>query len=269
MTMLLTLCAGSLASRVSGRQEPPPELLDLPRFAIRELQLHGLNLPASLLAGWSLEDLDKLRDRADRAACPCLVLVEDNSLPLGSPSPAVREQARERLARLAVAGNRLGCNAVALRCDMKDSDDVLDLAAEEIRAAMGRVERLELNVLITPGEGLTAIPDRLTDLIKRIGGFRIGSLPTFEHAAAHGDAVETLRKLAPYAGAVHATVRGFEQSGEHVGYDLAACVQAIRSVGFANTLAIDYVGKKGPLPKVMETLERAREALQAAIDADD
>jgi len=267
--MLLTLASRSLASQMSAAGDGKPfpgklTMLELPDFAIRQLQLRGLNVPASMFAGWSLQDLDRLRDRADKAGCPCLVLIEDTPLELGHADPQRRDAAAERVRRLAAAAHRLSCNALALACDGPDDDDTFDLAAEEIRNLMPRVERMELNILLAPHEGLTFSPDRLTDLIKRIGGFRIGSLPSFGHAAATGDPIGTLRKLAPYAGAVQATIEGFTPGGKHRGPDLAECVEAIRSVGFLNTLAIDYVGKKDPIQQI----EKARAILQNAIDAE-
>jgi hypothetical protein len=243
--MLLTLATRSLAGQISSTRESGsgPTLLELPEFARGQLQLRGLNVPASMLAGWSLQEMDRLRDAADKAGCPCLVLIEDTPLSFGHADPARR---------------------LAIACEGPDTDEVLERVATETKTAMPAVERLELNVLIAPHEGLTFAPDRLTDLIKRIGGFRIGSLPNFGHAAATGDPVGTLRKLAPYAGAVHATIDGFNKKGNHSPYDLAECVTAIRSVGFVNTLAIDYAGKADPL----DVIERARVVLQEAIDAD-
>ncbi len=268
MTMLLTLATRSLASMVatSTKRKPRPNdltMLDLPDFAIRHLELRGLNVPASMLSGWGLGDLDPLRDRADKAGCPCLVLIEDNPLPLGAPSPERRRKAADRIRTLAVAAHRLSCNALAISCKAADSDDALELVANEIREVIPSVERMEINLLIAPFDGLTFSPDRLTDLIKRIGGFRIGTLPDFGHAAKTENAVETLRKLAPYAGAVHATIQDFNEAGEHPAYDLAECVAAIRSVGFLNTLAIDHVGSGDPIAAV----DRARAVLQEAIDA--
>jgi hypothetical protein len=262
MTMLLTLSAGSVATLLQADGEDRMTVLDLPAFTIRTLELRGLNLPASMLAGWSLQDLDQLRDRADKAACPCLVLVEDQPLPFADPDARVRAAARDRVHRLAAAAHRLGCNALGIRCDAPDTEEAFDRVCTELKASMPRVERLELNLLLAPGIGLTATPERLTDMIKRVGGFRIGSLPDFGHAAREGNPTEVLRKLAPYAGAVHATIRGFDAKGAHQGYDLAECVRAIRSVGFVNTLAIDYVGKKDPV----RNIEQARQVLQLAID---
>ena len=84
------------------------------------------------------------------------------------------------------------------------------------------------------------------------------------HAAASGSMIETLRKLAPYAGAIHATVADFTKKGAHKAYDLAECVQSIRSVGFLNTLAIDFVGTGDPIAGI----EAARVLLQEGIEAD-
>ena len=264
--MLLTLCSGSLRSRVSANGKGGMTMFDLPAFVIKQLRLHGLNVPASMLAGWTLEDLDKLRDRADKASCPCLVLIEDSPLPLGDADVRVRQNAAKRVQRLALAANRLGCNAIALRCEAPDASDAFDTVADEIRALMPSVEKQELNVLLSPCAGLTQTTERLTSLIKRIGGFRIGSLPSFEAAATagQGDPTESLRKLAPYAGAIHATVQGFNKKGTHKSYDLTQCVSIIRSVGFLNTLAIDYIGDADPVPNI----EMARDILQKAIDSE-
>lgn len=261
MSILLTLATGSLARTLSPNGEEGMTLLDLPVYASRQLQLRGLNVPASMLAGWSLEALDRLRDRADKASCPCLVLVEDTGLKLAGPEP-VRTEAAQRVRRLATAANRLGCNAISLCFDAPDTDEAFDEVATQLKALMPSLERLELNVLIAPHKGLTMSPNRLTDLIKRVGGFRIGSLPSFGHAAETGETVETLRKLAPYAGAVHATILDFTKAGKHKGYDLAECVRAIRSVGFLNTLAIDFIGEGDPV----EAIETARQQLEAALE---
>jgi hypothetical protein len=264
--MLLTLASRSLDSLMteSGDGDASMTILDVPEYAIRHLELRGINVPASAFAGWSLSDLDQLRDRADKVGCPCLVLIEDTALPFGRDDEAAADEAADRVRRLAAAAHRLGCNALAISCDAPSSDDAFEVAAAQVKAVMPAVERLELNLLIAPHEGLTHDPDRLTELIKRVGGFRIGSLPSFGHAAATGDVIGTLRKLAPYAGSVQATVEHVTRTGKHKGYDLVKCIEAIRSVGFVNTVAIDYVGQKDPI----EQIDMARQILSEAIEAE-
>ncbi|HWB19628.1 MAG TPA: hypothetical protein VG711_04950 [Phycisphaerales bacterium] len=263
--MLLTLSAGSFRSRLSRNGSGGMRVVDLPTFTIRELKLHGLNIPVSLLKGWSTDQLEQLRDAADKASCPCLVLIEDTPLVMGSTDPQIKSKTSDRVKTLALAANKLGCNSLALKIDAPDSKESFDRVVIEIKSLMPSIEKRELNALIAPGKGLTESTERLTELIKKVGGFRIGSLPSFGDAArvGEGDPVEALRKLAPYAGSIQATVEGFNKKGAHKSYDLAACVSAIRNVGFLNTLAIDYTGDDDELKGIAQ----AREILQAAIDA--
>ncbi|MCH7547541.1 MAG: hypothetical protein IID30_14160 [Planctomycetes bacterium] len=263
MSILLTLASGSLGRSLSSNGEDAMTLMEVPVFASRHLLLRGLNIKASMLSGWGLDDLDRLRDQADKVSCPCLVLIEDIPL-LMAGTETEREDAAQRVKSLSIAANRLGCNAISLSFEAPDTDEAFDLVSTELKAVMPAIERLELNVLLAPHDGLTKSPDRLTDLIKCVGGFRIGSMPNFGHAAASGNAVETLRKLAPYAGAIHATITGFNRKGVHKGYDLVECVKAIRSVGFLNTLAIDFVGDGDPV----KNIETARAQLQSALEED-
>lgn len=258
--MLLTLAVSSLRSLLSAKGSLT--LLSTPDFVMKELGLRGMNIPSSMLAGWSLRDLDGLRDAADKAGCPCLVLVDDSPICFVG-SPKQQAAARDRVANLAAAANRLGCNAISVLVEAGHTNDDLELSAQGLKQAMGQIERFETNLLIAPYQGLTENAASLTELIKRIGGFRIGSLPSFEQANASGDLQGALRKLAPYAGAMHASVRGFDKAGKHRDYDLVACVEAVLSVGYVNTLAIEYIGNGDPIGSI----EQARSILDQAIEA--
>jgi len=259
--IVLTLSIGSLRNLIAASDPRCPNLRAIPGFASRTFGSRGLNVPASMLAGLAAGEFERLRDGADRAGCPYVVLVEDRPLPFGDPDPDRSAAAEERLARLAAAADRLGCRDVAIRCESPDTDDALERTAAALKSCMGEVDRHDLNVLLAPHEGLTDDPDRLAALIKRVGGFRIGSLPSFGHAHARGDAEKTLRKLAPYADSIDATVVGFDAAGSHQPFDLAACLAAVRGVGYVNTLALDFVGPGDPIA----ALERARAILEPLI----
>lgn len=260
MSILLTLSVRSLNKLLTAKGDKALSLMDVPQFVMTELRLHGLNLQASTLAGWSLPRLDRLRDSADKAGCPCLVLIEDVPQPL--TNPAAHDEIAERVRKLTIGAGRLGCSAVALACNGSDTDEGFDHAASAIKSLMPIMDKAQINLLLMPHEGLTRSPDRLTSLIKRVGGFRIGTLAEFGHAADTGEFVANLRRLAPYAGAILATVRGFGKTGAHKGYALEEGINAVSSVGYVNTVAIDYTGGPDPLGNI----EKARVAMQAAID---
>lgn len=300
--MLLTLTASCLRPLLVPGPEGRPELslLDLPDFARHTLGLHGLYISTDLLAGADRSKLEHLRENADKAGCACLLLVEPEPQPFGDPSDDKGEAAIERIRRVVQAAHILGCSAVAVRCAGPDDPDVFDMTAERLKDAVGRAERLELNVLLSPTPGLTQSPDRVTEMIKRVGGFRVGTFPDFEAAAAVPDPAGYLRRLTPYASAVTASTSEFtepkaekpkrkprkapaaqapeesepgeqtpppepeEPPLEHRPYELEPLVRAVKSVGYDGTLGLDYRGGGDPKLGVL----RSRRAIEAILKAE-
>ncbi|MBL8747032.1 MAG: hypothetical protein JNK58_11845 [Phycisphaerae bacterium] len=256
--MLLTLSAKSVwnADRTPGKGVSPA---DLPTWARNELGVHGLTLQTSLLAGWEMNQFDRLRDNADKAGAPCLVLVEDKPLALADPDESTANAAIDRAERVLRVANRLGCSSVAISLHDASSKASIEVITPRLKSVLSRAERLELNLLIAPAPGLTDTPEKLTGLIRKVGGFRIGSFPDFEAASKSSDPIAYLRSLAPYAACVSATVLGFDAKGKHKGYDLGAFLEAIQSVGFEQALTLDFRGKGDPIPTLL--------AAKAAIDS--
>jgi sugar phosphate isomerase/epimerase len=243
----------------------PLALTDLPRFTRDQLNLFGLNIATAMLVGADFERLDALREAADKASCPCLVLVESEPQPFADPEDDVGDAAVDRMVRVAKAAHRLGCNAAAVAVSGPDDEDSMAYAAERLKQALQTADRLEINLLLMSHPGLTAKPDRVTDLIKKVGGFRIGTFPDFQTASKAEDPSYFLRRLTPYAAGVTASSVGFKESKKegvvHDSYDLGEYAKVVASVGYTGTLAIDYRGKGDPA----EGIEHTRTMLEAAV----
>ena len=206
--MLLTLTARSLASRLNARGTSALPMGELPKYVFQQTALRGLVLDTSLLKGWGLDALDSLRTQADQAGCPCLLLRETTPITSGLPSGAAFDKTVKRVELVARAASRLGCNALALRPESRSKapdQREFELHTAFFRRVLDIVDRLELNVLIEPATGWLGEPQWLVDLVKKVGGFRIGTMPTFEAAFRTPDCAVTLRQTAPYAGAVIAS----------------------------------------------------------------
>lgn len=262
--ILLTLSAGSLQSLVDSGDIA---FEAIPEFAIREFDLRGLNVPASMFKGRPIEVYDLLRDNADKVGCPVLILIEENPLKFAFETDEERDATLERVGRLSVAANRLGCNSLAVCCKAcADDEDIFELTADGLKEVIGRIESYDLNLLVAPCDGLTDEPDRLTDLIKRVGGFRIGSFPSFAHAQSTKDPKETLRKLAPYAGGIEVTVRSAK--GGKTTIDALDAVESILNVGYLNTIAIRFEGKGDPVETIRSARQQLAESLGQVDDED-
>ncbi|MEL6497171.1 MAG: hypothetical protein AAFQ31_01415 [Planctomycetota bacterium] len=204
--MLLTLHAASLRPMLApSRGKPKLALTDLPRFARQDLDMHGLNLTTDLLKGATRKVLEDLRERADKERCACLLLIEPEPLKLADESDKVGGAGVERAKRVLNAASILGCNAAAISVDSPDEDDFVDFAADRFRQIVETADKLDMNILVAPREGLTHKPERVTELIKKVGGFRVGTFPDFESAMQADDPSAYLRKLVPYASVVCAT----------------------------------------------------------------
>lgn len=184
-------------------------LPEVPRFIRDEFGLNGMALTADLLAGMNRTGLETLRERCDRAGCACLLLVEPTPLALGSLDESIAEKACDRLDRVLHAGRFLGTNSVAFTPSSTGDEDEMDFTAEAIKRAMGLAEKHEMNLLISPAPGMTATSNDVTSLLKRVGGFRVGTLPDFQYASTFADPSVYLKKVCPYASAISASMLDF------------------------------------------------------------
>ena len=260
--MLLTLSARSLSPLLEGKK-PKLDLNALPQFTRDEFGLHGLNLQTKYLAGWEIDAIDRLRDQADKIGCPWLNLIEEQAHPLGVDDDKKLAAALDRLDRVLRVAHRLGCSGVAIGVEHKRGEDEAgaERVAEQLREVLTRAERLEMNLLLAPQPGLTETPERLTALIRKVGGFRIGSLPDFEAASLSGDPASYLRSLTPYASAVTAATTKFVKD-KHTGFDLSTCIDAIKSVGFEGTLSLEYRGQGDPVEAILATKQAVEQGLE-------
>lgn len=208
--MLFCLNVNSIRDALKRRGAKALSVEDLPRYAQEQTGLHAMTMATDLLAGASRDTLTRIRENGDRVGCACLLLSQTEPLAFGDPRPKAGDEAVLRMTKVVEAASLLGCNSASLAITAKDDDDTLELVASRMRRVLERADRLEIMVLIRPEKGLTQDAERLTELVKVIGGFRIGTMPDFEAAVASGDPVHYLKRLTPYASVVNASTLGFK-----------------------------------------------------------
>ncbi|MFY7895233.1 MAG: TIM barrel protein [Phycisphaerales bacterium] len=186
-------------------KKPALDMLDLPRHAREVLGLSGLTLSTDLLAGADRARLEAIRERVDRAGAACLLLVEYDPQNFGSTKDADVTAATTRARKVVEAAQILGCSAAAIKVAAPDDDAALVRVAAALKPVVERAEKLDINLLISPHDGLTSKSERVTELLKKVGGFRIGTYPDFQSAAGSSKPVDYLHRLTPYATGVCAT----------------------------------------------------------------
>jgi len=300
--MMFSLNPNSIRDVLKRRGSRAVRVIELPKYTIDQFGLRALNLTTELLKGMSPDDLAEIRDAGDRVGCACLLLSQGAPIGVGEKDASKNDQAVDRIRRIIRAAGILGCNSVSIRLKGKDTDEVFDRSAETMKRALETADKAEMNLLIEPSEGLTEDPERLTDLVKAIGGFRIGTMPDFEAAARSGDPIVYLKRLTPYAAVVNASTLAFtlpdpekgdagaperdedaapggleELAAElegmmdapppvHEGFDLNALVGAISAVGFDGNIALDYRGEEDGTLGVLHAKDAIEAALRAAAE---
>jgi sugar phosphate isomerase/epimerase len=206
--MILTLnakCLRPMLAPAGKGKKTALELFDIPKFARETLGLSGLTLSTDLLIGADRAKLDAIRERADRVGCACLLLVESEPQPFGHADQAKSQAAIQRMTKVVEAAHLLGCSAAAVKVQAPDDESKILAVAAAMKHVVTRAEKLDISLLISPHTGMTSKPERVTELLKKIGGFRIGTFPDFLSAAEAANPTEYLHRLTPYASAVCAT----------------------------------------------------------------
>jgi hypothetical protein len=190
--------------------KPALALTDLPNYTREVLGLRGLSLSTDLLVGADRKMLDTLRERGDKAGCACLTLVEPPSIKINATSEAATAAIMDRMSRVVQAAQILGCSSAAFHVEGVATEKDREIAAARLKQIVQRGEKLDVNILLGPSANAAIEPDMLTDVLKRVGGFRVGTFPDFESASKAKDPLTYLRRLSPYASAVCAATMGFE-----------------------------------------------------------
>jgi hypothetical protein len=192
--------------------KPALALADLPHYTREVLGLRGLCLTTDLLVGADRRMLDSMRERGDKAGCACLTLVEPPTLKITSPDESTAAATLERMAKVIQAAQILGCSSAAFHIEGITTEKERETAAFRLKQIVQRGEKLDVNILLGPAPGSNPWiePDMLTDVLKRVGGFRVGTFPDFETASKAKDPLTYLRRLSPYASAVCAATLAFE-----------------------------------------------------------
>lgn len=190
--------------------KPALALTDLPNYTREVLGLRGLSLSTDLLVGADRKMLDTLRERGDKAGCACLTLVEPPSLKINATSETAVAGIIDRMSRVVQAAQILGCSSAAFHVEGVTTEKDREIAAGRLKQIVQRGEKLDVNILLGPAPGTAIEPDMLTDVLKRVGGFRVGTFPDFESASKAKDPLTYLRRLSPYASAVCAATVAFE-----------------------------------------------------------
>lgn len=161
----------------------------------------------------------------------------------------------EKASRLLAAKNHhkwvdiaavLGCHSIRCNTGAQEGDaDALDRCVESFSALLEYADASGVNVLIENHWGLSSDPDWLTELMRRVGHPRFGTLPDFGNIPETTDRYDAVRKMMPYAKAVSAKCYDFDDgTGDETKIDYAKMLGIVDAAGYHGWVGIEYEGER-------------------------
>jgi sugar phosphate isomerase/epimerase len=203
-------------ARVFGKKAPPFDQYQYDRKALRAVRLNRLRSGTRLVC-WAI----------------------DSDLTAGDP--AARQKQKAYLGAAIETADFLGAPLLRLtlggeKNDRAAYDRAVDLMSSLLPVAIAK----NIKLAIENHGGLSSDAELLAEFMRHFHSPFLGvclDLGNFE-----GDRASGIQALAPHAIHVHAKSREFDVQGEETQIDYGMCVSALKVVGYAGVISIEYEG---------------------------
>jgi sugar phosphate isomerase/epimerase len=242
--MKISLAGWSLHRRFRAQQHPLT-LLDFPRVARQEFDIHTVELNSPFFASRDKRYLTELDEAAMGEGVDLLNIAIDGMGDLCDPDRAARQRAIENNAAWLPAAVHLGCTAIRVKTGGVGRENERDALMWVIDAYLELAERgrkAGVVVLIENHDGISSNPDNIIQIIEAINSPWIGTLPNFGNFSPDVDRYDALEKLMPYAAAVHAKMYEFNERGLETKIDIPRCFHIAEKANFDGYLGIVFEG---------------------------
>jgi sugar phosphate isomerase/epimerase len=221
--------------------------------------------------------LAELKRRAAGEGVWSLLIAVDGEGDLGARERKARRRAVDGHKKWVDAASFLGCHAIRVNvCAPKTAgsaheDDLANWASEGLRKLAEFSGGRGVDVLVENAGGVSSRGSWLSEVLSAVNHPRCGSLPDFggfDLAGGEGpDRYKGVRELMPFARAVNARARDFDERGEETKINFAQMLEIVTAAGYHGYVGIKYDGERlserAGIERTKALLEKAREQLGA------
>ena len=227
----------------------PLQLLDFPRFTLDNFGIEAVELNNIFFASTEPAYLKQLVAAADSAGVKLLNIAVDEKGDLAGEDDAARELGLANYLRWVPIAAELGCTAIRANSGGKtivDRARAIKRCIESFRHLADAGRKHGIAILMEYHGGLSVDADSIIQVIQAVikshGPDAVGTLPDFGNWPENADREGSLRKILPYAKAVHAKVMEIGPDLSHPKFDLGKCVQITHEAGYEGYLGIEFEG---------------------------
>ena len=214
--------------------------------------------------------LTELKNRAADHGVKSLLIMVDGEGALGAVDDGQRTQAVENHYRWVEAAKFLGCHSIRVNASSEGSpEEQRMLVADGLSRLVEFADPHEINVIVENHGGLSSNGAWLVSVMKEVDHPRCGTLPDFGNfQISRGilyDRYLGVAELMPYAKAVSAKSRVFDQEGNERETDYLQMMRIVLDAGYHGYVGIEFEGSEVSEPEgirlTRNLLERVREIL--------
>ncbi len=220
--------------------------IDMPAFCREKFDIGGLELVNSFFPSPQYRYCKDLLKRAADHDVKILLIMCDAEGDMASPDPAERRQAVRNHRKWLDIAAILGCHSI--RCNAGHAEpgdaDAIKRCAESFAALVELARPDKLNVIIENHGGFSSYPDSLLAIMKQVSDPRFGTLPDFGNFPPDVDRYDAVRRMMPYAKAVSAKCRDYDEAGNETTTDYARMMKIVLDAGYNGYVGIEYEGQK-------------------------
>lgn len=246
--------------------------LDFPGVAMQEFGIDAVEYVSQFFKDKAEDDayLGELQQRCDDAGVKSLLIMVDNEGQIGDPRETRRKKAVENHYRWVTAAKQLGCHSIRVNAASGGTyEDQQKLAADGLTRLGEFAQQHEINVLVENHGGLSSNGAWLAGVMKQVDLPNVGTLPDFGNFRIRDgemyDRYKGVEELMPYAKAVSAKSRVFNDDGDEAETDFYRMMQLVLAADYHGYVGIEWEGGTPDEYEGIRLTKRLLEKVRASI----
>lgn len=225
------------------------KLLELPGILRSKLGISALEHVNQFFENPTLVYLKKLKQTCADAGVKSTILMVDAEGSTASPDPAERKLSVVAHRKWIDAAQFLGCSSVRVNVyggppDWKQDRDLVNRAAESMRAMLDYANGSGLNILVENHGGASSDPDLLVSLVQKVNHPKFGLLCDLGNWNKGEDRYAAVKKILPYGKGL--SVKGTWGSWLDPSFDAEKLVRTAYEGGYSGWWGLEVTPPRTP-----------------------
>jgi sugar phosphate isomerase/epimerase len=213
--------------------------------------------------------LKELKKRSSDYGLTNVLIMCDGEGELGNPDEAKRKQAVENHYKWVDAAKFLGCHSIRVNAYSTGTwEQQRDLAADGLARLTEYGSKMKINIIVENHGGLSSNGKWLTEVMKKVGNKRCGTLPDFGNFRLGNnqeyDRYVGVTEMMAFAKGVSAKSHDFDDKGDETHTDYYRMMKIVGDAGYTGFVGIEYEGSKLSEPDGIKATKKLLEKIRTA-----